>query len=261
MTPWLAEAPPSPCGLRRGSLRHDGACRAEAGVASEGWWSQAGSNRRPLACHASALPAELWPLRPAPRALGDARGAQNPEHSSGPISSLLVAADVADDVGDVLVALFLIGDEGGIVIVIVFDGLVDLDVVFRLGNDGLDLAGAFLGVGFLERHQLFSLNRLRRCFGGGGGGRGAGAGGGVGPGPRRRNRRNRHDLAGVGRDHRVLVEIVEFLARRRANAFGSEIGFGHGGILEIFEKRSFTWLVGGPLSIALCGRWTAPRDA
>src|SRR5262245_60432402 len=26
-----------------------------------GWWSQAGSNRRPLACHASALPAELWP--------------------------------------------------------------------------------------------------------------------------------------------------------------------------------------------------------
>src|SRR5262245_9680886 len=29
----------------------------------EGWWSQAGSNRRPLACHASALPAELWPHR------------------------------------------------------------------------------------------------------------------------------------------------------------------------------------------------------
>ncbi len=27
------------------------------------WWSQAGSNRRPLACHASALPAELWPQR------------------------------------------------------------------------------------------------------------------------------------------------------------------------------------------------------
>src|ERR1700734_460688 len=28
----------------------------------QNWWSQAGSNRRPLACHASALPAELWPL-------------------------------------------------------------------------------------------------------------------------------------------------------------------------------------------------------
>src|ERR1700736_6449918 len=27
------------------------------------WWSQAGTNRRPLACHASALPAELWPHR------------------------------------------------------------------------------------------------------------------------------------------------------------------------------------------------------
>ena len=26
-----------------------------------GWWSQSGSNRRPLQCHCSALPAELWP--------------------------------------------------------------------------------------------------------------------------------------------------------------------------------------------------------
>src|SRR5438034_8172136 len=25
------------------------------------WWSQGGSNPRPLACHASALPTELWP--------------------------------------------------------------------------------------------------------------------------------------------------------------------------------------------------------
>src|SRR5439155_3198791 len=107
--------PSSPFGLRRGSLRYERACslryeracRAEAGVACEGWWSQAGSNRRPLACHASALPAELWPLRPA-RAPWATR-AQNPEHSSGPISSLLVTADVADDVGHVLIALFLVG--------------------------------------------------------------------------------------------------------------------------------------------------------
>src|ERR1700716_1731265 len=188
------------------------------------WWSQAGSNRRPLACHASALPAELWPLRPA--APWAARG-KNPEHSSGSISSLFVAADVADNVGHVLVAFFLVGDEGGIVIVVIFDGLVDFDVVFRLGNDGLDLAGVLLGVGFLERHQFFSLDRLRRCFGRGGGGRGTGAGGRVGAGPRRRDRRDRHHLAGVGRNHRVLVEVVKFLARRRANAFGSEIGFGH----------------------------------
>ncbi len=47
--------------LRRGSLRYDPACRAVAGAASEGWWSQTGSNRRPHACKARALPAELWP--------------------------------------------------------------------------------------------------------------------------------------------------------------------------------------------------------
>ena len=30
------------------------------------WWSQTGSNRRPQACKASALPTELWPLSQAP---------------------------------------------------------------------------------------------------------------------------------------------------------------------------------------------------
>src|ERR1700722_9283362 len=94
---------------------------------------------------------------------------KNPEHSSGTISSLLVAADVANDVGDVLVAFLFVGDEGGIVVVIVFDGLVDLDVVFRLRNHGLDLAGVLLGVGFLERHQLLGLDRLRRYLAGGAG--------------------------------------------------------------------------------------------
>src|SRR5215475_13086118 len=39
------------------------ACRAVAREASEGWWSQAGSNRRPHHCERCALPAELWPLR------------------------------------------------------------------------------------------------------------------------------------------------------------------------------------------------------
>src|SRR5258706_54262 len=47
--------------LRRGSLRYDRARLAVAGAASEGWWSQTGSNRRPHACKARALPAELWP--------------------------------------------------------------------------------------------------------------------------------------------------------------------------------------------------------
>ena len=31
-----------------------------------GWWSQTGSNRRPQACKASALPTELWPLLRSP---------------------------------------------------------------------------------------------------------------------------------------------------------------------------------------------------
>ena len=35
--------------------------RSIAGRTARTWWSQTGSNRRPLACHASALPAELWP--------------------------------------------------------------------------------------------------------------------------------------------------------------------------------------------------------
>ena len=64
-----ASGPPSPFGLRRGSLlslRPDHlrlACRAEAREASEGWWSRSGSNRRPQACKARALPTELRPQK------------------------------------------------------------------------------------------------------------------------------------------------------------------------------------------------------
>src|SRR5712672_3159142 len=56
-----AVGPPSLFELRRGSLRIRRARLAVAGAASEGWWSQTGSNRRPHACKARALPAELWP--------------------------------------------------------------------------------------------------------------------------------------------------------------------------------------------------------
>ena len=42
------------------------------------WWSQTGSNRRPHACKARALPTELWPLvKPAP--LGTPRLALSPK--------------------------------------------------------------------------------------------------------------------------------------------------------------------------------------
>ena len=54
----------SPSSLFRASTRQPlppSACRAEAGEACKGWWSQTGSNRRPHACKARALPAELWP--------------------------------------------------------------------------------------------------------------------------------------------------------------------------------------------------------
>src|SRR5271168_2142705 len=77
-------------------------------------------------------------------ALGYAR-LNDPEHSSGPISSLLVASDVADDIGHVLIALFFVGDEGGVVVIIVLDRLVDFDVVFRFRDDRLDLAGVLFG--------------------------------------------------------------------------------------------------------------------
>src|SRR5215469_7621329 len=40
----------------RDSVEEDPGC-----LRGEGWWSQPGSNRRPQACKASALPTELWP--------------------------------------------------------------------------------------------------------------------------------------------------------------------------------------------------------
>jgi hypothetical protein len=42
------------CGLKSGPP-------TEAATSREGWWSQTGSNRRPPACKAGALPTELWP--------------------------------------------------------------------------------------------------------------------------------------------------------------------------------------------------------
>src|SRR6185437_299995 len=221
--------PPTPFGLRRGSLRY---LRYESFLGFErklAKRAKAGGARRDRTADLLHAMQALSQLSYGPLTLSTpwATRRQNPEHSSGLISSLLVAADVADDVGHVLVAFFLVGDEGGIVIVVVFDGFVDLDVVFRFGNRGLDLAGVFLGVGFLERHQFFGLSRLRRGFGGSGGGRGSRARGGVGAGSRRRHRRNRHAIPGVGRNHRTLVKVVKLLTRGRANTFGSEIGFGH----------------------------------
>src|ERR1700738_1167498 len=200
-----------------------------------------------------------------PARLGRRAGQQNPEHSSGSISSLLVAADVADDVGHILVAFLFVGDEGGIIVIVVFDGLVDLDVVFRLGNDGLDLAGILLGVGFFERNQLFGLGGLRHGLGGGWGrgGRGARRAGARHARPRHgrpaaapparsaRPRRYRVRSPGSCSGHRTSCpwsgKCVWFRDRiwPRAESW------------EFFEKRCFTWLVEAPLSIAVCAHLRA----
>jgi hypothetical protein len=47
--------------------------RATARIRTTAWWSQTGSNRRPHACKARALPTELWPhLRKKARCLAEA---------------------------------------------------------------------------------------------------------------------------------------------------------------------------------------------
>ncbi len=79
------EQPPSaargPRQARRTRAKSQAHATREAGASDAGlpgirraaapgsWWSQPGSNRRPLACHASALPAELWPHEHRPPGL------------------------------------------------------------------------------------------------------------------------------------------------------------------------------------------------
>ena len=42
------------------------------------WWSQSGSNRRPPACKAGALPAELWPHAVKPAGIGSSAARPRP---------------------------------------------------------------------------------------------------------------------------------------------------------------------------------------
>jgi hypothetical protein len=135
-----------PVFVLQASARHASPCVAAPRVAEgETWWSQAGSNRRPLACHASALPAELWPRHLKALRVSSAenlihtmgRAVSFHNHTSKPTSSLLIVGDVADDVGNIVVALFLVGDEGRVIVVIILDRLIDLDVVDRFRHLGL----------------------------------------------------------------------------------------------------------------------------
>src|SRR5262249_18428953 len=76
-----------------------------------------------------------------------------------PASRFLLVVAVPDDVGDVLVALLLLLDEGGVVHALVFDLHLFLGTLGRLAFGGLLALG--LCVRFLERDE-FGLGGLRR---------------------------------------------------------------------------------------------------
>src|SRR4029078_8197427 len=134
----------------------------------------------------------------------------------------LLLVDVADDVADVFLFFLLIGQEGVVVGVVAFDGLV----VFTT----LDLDGAAVGrfvIGLLEADQLgvllggdldffFLARRL------GGGRLGAGLGGA---------HRGHHgkDGAAFRANDRATIEVVIFRPAVRANAFRAEFRFRHVG--------------------------------
>jgi hypothetical protein len=125
---------------------------------SEGWWSQAESNRRPLACHASALPIELWPLsregadgavyaarvNKAPiRTIQAGNGAKNREESD----LVLAFGAPAEHIGDIAFFFFLFEE-----CVLGILAYVDL-VVAKVRN--LFRIALVLGIGVLKRHEFW----------------------------------------------------------------------------------------------------------
>src|ERR1700688_1692639 len=145
-------------------------------------------------------------------------------------SGLLFLLDgFADDVGHIGIAFLLLLDEGGIV-----EARIDLDLFGLARRRAFRprgfLFGLLLRLGLLERDE-FSVGRLwhdcfnfyhrrRPCDGY--------WRNGFGPRARRRRNDNWYDLAGIGRDHRRLTEIVELAAGVRTDALGAEISFRHG---------------------------------
>src|SRR5262245_22213633 len=130
---------------------------------------------------------------------------------------------LADDVGHVGVAFFLLLDEGRIVEALV----AHLDFLFFaccgcLG--GSRLLALLFGLGVLERSE-FGVGGLRdnsfgwlrwtrrRCR--------------LGSCARRCRRSDLYNFACIRRYHRRLVEVVEFTTGVGANALGAEIGFSH----------------------------------
>ena len=157
------------------------------------------------------------------------------------------SSTLADDVGDVLVALFLLLDEGGIV-----DGLVLISMSSSPSRSPRARRSSCLA----PRHPPPRAKRIRPPASPASPplpARPARRAGRRRLRPRARgNRRELHHRVAFRADDRVLAEVVEFRAAIRAKALGAELGFCHGpGSLRAGLKlRCFTWPVALPLSIA-----------
>src|SRR5215813_11148489 len=166
------------------------------------------------------------------------------------VSRLFVILTLADDIGDVIVGLFLLLDEGGIV-----HALIDLDIVLAPFGHFRALLALRLGVSILERHKLSVLGLrhhglfLTRRHGT------AGRRFRTRPG---RQRRHRHGGVAFRADDRVLAQVVELRTAVATEALGAELGFRHGPVslgrslkFEVLHfLRCFTWRVAPALSIA-----------
>src|SRR5271169_1315219 len=144
-------------------------------------------------------------------------------------SGLLFLLDgLTNDVGHVGIAFFLFLDEGGVV-----GALVDLnffDFARRARAFGRRLLTLLFGLGVFERDK-FSIRRLGHDYlrlRRGGGARDRRRLSRLWSRTRLRRRRDWHHLAGIGRYHRRLAEIVELAAGIRTDAFGAEFSFRHG---------------------------------
>src|SRR4029077_12967768 len=144
--------------------------------------------------------------------------------AAAPRSGFLLVVDVADNVGDVLVALLLLLDEGGVVHALVFKLHILFAALFRLAFRRL--LALRLGIRLFQGDE-FSLGGLRRrhlFFS-----RRGGSGNGRGFRPRPRGDRGKlHDRVAFRADDRILVEIVKFRGAVGAEALSAELGFRHG---------------------------------
>ena len=94
----------------------------------------------------------------------------------------------------------------------------------RRRHPAFGLLALGLGVGILERDEFGGLGFDRLDLGLGD----------AAPRPwppagrASRDRSDRNHLAGIGRDHRILVQVIEFAARHRTDALGTELWLCHG---------------------------------